>query len=150
MNISISLFVSHPCLTFLNSACTSFTPNQVYPLVHIYHRAILSWFNKRLPFSLVELMYHWFRASTLYGVGPLSSHVVMIPPVPSCIHPVQLSKRMLSLIALRIDSVWKFLPRWAMSSSTLEFEKVLFWASNWVDGPRRSSNGAQHKESLEA
>jgi hypothetical protein len=114
MNISISLFVSHPCLTFLNSACTSFTPNQVYPLVHVYHRAISWQFRKRLPFALVELVYRWFRASSLHGVGPLSSHVIMISLVPSC------------LIAPMIDSVWKFLPRWVMSSSTLEFEKVLF------------------------
>jgi hypothetical protein len=91
---SLSSFVSNPCLTFLISTCISFTPNQVYPLVHIYHRAILWWFHKHLPFALVELVYHWFWATTLHGVGPLSSHVVMISPVSSCIHPVRLSKRM--------------------------------------------------------
>jgi hypothetical protein len=124
--MSISLFVSHPCLTFLNSACTSFTPNQVYPLVRVYHRAISWRFHKCLPFALVELVYRWFWASTLHGVGPFLSHVVMISLMPSCICHVQLSKRMSSSIAPRIDSVWKFLPRWVMSSSTLEFEKVLF------------------------
>jgi hypothetical protein len=46
--------------------------------------------------------------------------------MPSCIHHVRLSKRGSSLITLRIDSVWKFLPRWVRLSSTLEFEKVLF------------------------
>jgi hypothetical protein len=46
------------------------------------------------------------QASTLHGVGPLSSHDVMISPMSSCICPVRLSKR--------------------MSSSMLEFEKVLF------------------------
>jgi hypothetical protein len=126
MNISISLFVSHPFLTFLNSVGTSFTPNQVYPLVHIYHQAISWQFRKRLPFALVELVYRWFWANTLQGAGPLSSHVIIISLVPSCIHPIQLSKRMLSLIAPRIKSVWKFLPRLAMSSLTLEFEEVLF------------------------
>jgi hypothetical protein len=37
VNISPSLFVSTPYLTFLNSACTSSTPNQVYFLVCVYH-----------------------------------------------------------------------------------------------------------------
>jgi hypothetical protein len=80
MTESLSLFVSNPCLTFLNSSCLSFTPNQVYPLVCIHHRAISCRFHKRLPFALLELVYHWFWASTLHGVGPLSSHVVMISP----------------------------------------------------------------------
>jgi hypothetical protein len=71
-------------------------------------------------------MYHWFWASTLHGVGPLPSHVVMISLMPSCICHVWLSKRMSSSITPRIDSVWKFLPQWVMSSSMLEFEKVLF------------------------
>jgi hypothetical protein len=33
---SLSSFVSNPCLTFLNSTCLSFTPNQVYSLVRVY------------------------------------------------------------------------------------------------------------------
>jgi hypothetical protein len=41
-------------------------------------------------------------------------------------HLVQLSKIMTSSIAPSIDSVWKFLPRWAMSSLMLEFAKNLF------------------------
>jgi hypothetical protein len=44
----------------------------------------------------------------------------------SCIHPILPSKIMSSSIAPRIDSVWKFLPRWDMPSLTLELEKVLF------------------------
>jgi hypothetical protein len=43
------LICSNPCLTFLSSACILFTPNQVYPLVRIYHRAILWWFHKHPP-----------------------------------------------------------------------------------------------------
>jgi hypothetical protein len=50
----------------------------------------------------------------------------MISLVLSCIYPVRVSKRMSSLIALQIDSFWKFSPRWVMSSLTLEFEKVHF------------------------
>jgi hypothetical protein len=50
---SLFSFVLNPCLTFISSACISFIPNQVYPLVHIYHRAILCWFHKCLPFALV-------------------------------------------------------------------------------------------------
>jgi hypothetical protein len=38
-----SLVVLSHCLTPLNSACLSFTLNQVHSLVHIYHRAI-PWF----------------------------------------------------------------------------------------------------------
>jgi hypothetical protein len=123
---SPSLIVSDPYLTFLGSACVSSTPNQMHSLACIYHRAISWQFHKCLPFALVELVYHWFRASTLHGVSPLSSHVVMISLAHSCICHVRLSKSMSSSLAPRIDSVWKFLPRWVMSSSTLEFEKVLF------------------------
>jgi hypothetical protein len=123
---SLSSFVSNPCLTFLCSSCILFTPNQVYPLVLIHYWAILWWFHKCLPIALVELVYHWFWASTLHGVIPLLSHVVMISPVHSYIHPVQLSKRMSTPIVSMIESVWKFLPWWAMSSLTLEFENVLF------------------------
>jgi hypothetical protein len=46
--------------------------------------------------------------------------------VTSCIHHVPLSKRISSLIAPMIDSVWEFLPWWEMSSLTLEFEKDLY------------------------
>jgi hypothetical protein len=53
--------------TSLNSACISFTLNQVHSLVRIYHRAML--------------VHLW--ASILRGDGPLSSHVVSISPVTS-------------------------------------------------------------------
>jgi hypothetical protein len=144
VNVSLSLFASKPWLTFLNSAFTSFTPNQVHSLVCIYHRAISWRFHKRLPFALVELVYRWFWASTLHGVSSLSSHVVMISLAPSCIYHVWLSKRMSSSIAPRINSVWKFLSRWVMLSLTSEFKKVhfLFWASAQVVGSRRSRNEA--------
>jgi hypothetical protein len=46
--------------------------------------------------------------------------------VPSCIHLVRLSKRGSSLITLRIDSLWKFLPGRVRLSSILEFEKAIF------------------------
>jgi hypothetical protein len=55
-----SLVVLSCCLTPLNSACISFTLNQVHSLVRIYHQAML-----------VHL-----RASILRGDGPLLSHVV--------------------------------------------------------------------------
>jgi hypothetical protein len=41
-----SLFVSNPSLTFLSSACPSFTPNQVYSLVCVYHRVKSLWFHQ--------------------------------------------------------------------------------------------------------
>jgi hypothetical protein len=50
---SLSLFVSNPCLTFLGSNCTSSTPNPVYSLVHVYHRAMLLWFHQYLHITVV-------------------------------------------------------------------------------------------------
>jgi hypothetical protein len=98
------------------------------------------------------IIYHWFRASTLHGVDPLSSHVVMVSRVPSCISLVRLSKRMSSSIALRFDSVWKFLPQWRMSFFTLELENVLSHSEypTRVIGPRRLSSQARNKQSHEA
>jgi hypothetical protein len=107
---NLSLFVSSPCLASLNSASISFTSNQVCSLVRIYHRALL-----------VHL-----RASTLHGVGPPSSHVVLISHVTLCIHLNLLSKRISSLITPMIDDVWKFLPRLRMSPLTLGYEQVIF------------------------
>jgi hypothetical protein len=107
---SLSLFVSSPYLTSLNSACISFTPNQVCFFIHIYHRA----------------MSVHFRASTLHGVGLPSSHVVLILHVASCIHLDLLSKTISSLITPIIDLVWEFLPGWRISPLTLEFEEVHF------------------------
>jgi hypothetical protein len=52
MNISLSLFVSNPHLTFLACACISFTPNWVYCLVYIYHWAISLWVCKWLPTTI--------------------------------------------------------------------------------------------------
>jgi hypothetical protein len=97
-------------------------------------------------------VYRWFWASTLHGVGPLPSHVVMISLVPSCICHVRLSKRMPSSITLMFNLVWKFLPQWRMSSLTLELENVLshFEYPTWVAGLRRMSNEAQNKQSHEA
>jgi hypothetical protein len=83
---------SNPCWTFLSSACMSFTPNQVYPLVRIYHRAIWWRFHKRLSFALLELMYRWFWASTLHGVGSPSSHVILISHMTSGTILFELSK----------------------------------------------------------
>jgi hypothetical protein len=52
----------------------------------------------------------------------------------------------------KIDSVWKFLPQWRMSSLTLELENVLSHSKylTRVAGPRRLSNEAQNKKSHEA
>jgi hypothetical protein len=88
----------------------------VYPLVRIYHRAILWWFHKHLSFALVELVYRWFRASTQHGVGPLLSHVVMIScdfMYPSCLiyprechlHSCQTSFRSWSLTLMEAVSI---------------------------------------------
>jgi hypothetical protein len=133
---SPSLFVSNPCLTSLNSACISFTPNQVCSLVRINHRGLL--------------VHLW--ASTLHCVGPPSSHDVLISHITSCIHLNPLSKRISSLITPMIDAVWKFLPRWRMLPLTLEYEKVLFpfRAPARVVEPRGSSNEVCYNQSQEA
>jgi hypothetical protein len=41
---SLPTFVSNSFLTFLNSTCLPFTPNQVHSLVRIQHQAISCWF----------------------------------------------------------------------------------------------------------
>jgi hypothetical protein len=41
MRVSLFLFISKPCLTFLSIVYISSTPNQVYSLVRIHHRVIL-------------------------------------------------------------------------------------------------------------
>jgi hypothetical protein len=61
------LVVSNPCLTLLSSACTSFTPNHVYSLVHIQHRAISFWLHECLPvFYLVPCGTHELSRSIQY------------------------------------------------------------------------------------
>jgi hypothetical protein len=104
------------------------------------------------PIALLGLAYHWFRVSTLHGVGPLLSHVVMISLVPSCICHIQVSKGMTSSTVPKINSIWKFLPQWRMSSLTLELENVIshFEYLTRVAGPRRLSIEAQNKQSQEA
>jgi hypothetical protein len=69
---SLPSFVLNACLTFLNSTCLSFTPNQVHSLVRIQHQAISHWFYQRLPncptrarVSLISSMYHtWCRSTS--------------------------------------------------------------------------------------
>jgi hypothetical protein len=102
--------------------------------------------------ALLVVVYRRFRASTLHGVGPPSSHVVLISYVTSCIHLDLLYKRISSPITPVIDSVWKFLARWRMLLLTLGYEKGLrpFRAPAWVVEPRRLSNEAQSKQSHEA
>jgi hypothetical protein len=136
LKISLSLFVSSPRFASHNSACMSFTPNQVCSLVRIYHRAMLA----------------HLQASTLHGASPPSSHDVLISHVTSCIHLDLLSKRISSMITPMIDAIWKFLPRWRMSPLTLGYEKVLFplQAPAQVVEPRGSSNEARYNQSHEA
>jgi hypothetical protein len=58
---SLSLFVSNPCLTSLHSGCISFTPNQVYSLVCIYHRAMSLWFSQVPSHNHVALLVLVYR-----------------------------------------------------------------------------------------
>jgi hypothetical protein len=102
--------------------------------------------------ALLVLVYHWFQASTLHGLGPPSSHVVLISHATSCIHLDLLSKRISSPVTPMIDSVWKFIPGWRMSPLTVGYENVLFpfWAPARVVEPRGSNNEAHYNQSHEA
>jgi hypothetical protein len=72
MNIRISLFTSNPCLTLLNSAYTSFTPNHVYPLVHISHWAISCRFRNHQPYCPKGAPVSSLSIKYLYGAKFLS------------------------------------------------------------------------------
>jgi hypothetical protein len=145
VNVCLSLYISNPCLTFLNTAFTSFTPNQVYTLVRIYHRAISWRFCNSLPFALLELVYHWSRASTLHGIDPLLSHVIMISP---CLY--------VSIMFYHPREYHLRSSRWAIQfgSSYPNREVVLdigIWESSFFFLSIRSSDWeAQHKQSHEA
>jgi hypothetical protein len=123
---SPSLFVLDPRLTLLSSACTSFMPNQVYSLAHVYHRPISWRFHKRLPFALVEFVYRWLRASAQHGVSPLRA---MASWSHSCLHVSVLfgHPREYRLRSHR----WSILfgssyPDGGLLPLTLGYEKVLF------------------------
>jgi hypothetical protein len=61
-------------------------------------------------FTLLVLVYHLFQVSTLHGIGPLSSGVVMISTVHLYIPPVLTPQRRSSSNAPMFDTAWKFLP----------------------------------------
>jgi hypothetical protein len=98
-------------LTSLNSACISFTSNQVHSLLRIYHRAML-----------VHL-----RASILHSDGPLLSHVVSISPVTSKTILFYLSKGMSLLITPNIHFYWRLLLLKKAITAQLWNLKVLFF-----------------------
>jgi hypothetical protein len=68
---SLSLFVLDPYLTFLSSACISFTTNQVYSLVHVYHWSVSLWVRKCLPTTI--LLYWCSCIGYVYPVPSLVS-----------------------------------------------------------------------------
>jgi hypothetical protein len=61
MNVSHFLFVSNPCLMFLNSSCILFTPNQVYSYNHSALQVLLYWLS--LSSTLLSVVH--FRAMSL-------------------------------------------------------------------------------------
>jgi hypothetical protein len=83
-------------LDSLSSTCMSSTPTKYTPWfasnIKPYHAGSTNIY----PIALLELVCRSFQASTLHGVGPLPSHVVMISLVPSCMCHVWVSKGMLS------------------------------------------------------
>jgi hypothetical protein len=102
-------------------------------------------------FTLLVLVYRLLWGSTLHGVGPLSSRVVMISTVRLYIPPVLTSQRKSSSNAPMFDSAWKFLPHGGCRLNLEIWEgSCPFWTSARVVGPRRSNNEVQHKQSHEA
>jgi hypothetical protein len=143
---SLPTFVSNSFLTFLNSTCLPFTPNQVHSLVRIQHQAISCWFYTFTQFPCWSSCIVDFE-QVPYMVSVHFQAIVMISLVPSTICLVRVSKGMSSSTVPKIDSLWKFLPQWRMSSLTLELENVLSHSEYpaRVAGPRRLSNEAQNK-----
>jgi hypothetical protein len=74
-------------------------------IIEPYHGDSTTFYN----FTLLVFVYRLFRVSTLHGVGPLSSLVVMISTVRSYIPPALMSQRRSSSNAPMFDSAWKFL-----------------------------------------
>jgi hypothetical protein len=105
-----SLLISSPYLASLNSACISFTPTKCAPWFKSFIEPCWS-SSKQVPYLV-----------TMY----LSSHAILISHVTLCMNLNLLSKRISSPITSKIDSVWKFLPRWRMSPLTLGYEKIIF------------------------
>jgi hypothetical protein len=48
---NLSLFVSNSCLTFLSIAYISYTSNQMYSWVHIYHQVLSLWHHEYIHVS---------------------------------------------------------------------------------------------------
>jgi hypothetical protein len=116
-------------------------------IIEPYHGDSATFYN----FTLLVPVYRLFRGSTLHGVSPLSSHVVMISIVHSYIHHVLMSQIRSSSNALMFDSAWKFLPdRGCRLNLEIWEGSFSFQASTRVVGPRRSNNEVQHKQSHEA
>jgi hypothetical protein len=114
-------------------------------IIEPYHGDSATFYN----FTLLVFVYRLFRVSTLHGVGPLSSCVVMISTMRSYIHPVLMSQRTSFSNAPMFDSAWKFLlDRGCRLNLEIWEGSFPFWAQ--VVGPRRLNNEVQHKQSHEA
>jgi hypothetical protein len=75
-------------------------------IIEPYHGDSATFYN----FTLLVLVYLLFRVSTLHGVGPISSCVVMISIVRSYIPPILMSQRISSSNAPMFNSAWMFFP----------------------------------------
>jgi hypothetical protein len=148
---SPSLIVSDHWLTLLSSACTSFMLNQVYSLARVYHRPISWRFHKRLPFALVELVYHRFRASIQHGVDPLWA---MLSWSHLCLHVSVLFGDQRECIFVCAEDRFSLEVLTPMGDVIPDVEiwesSFPFWVSARVVGPRGLSNGAWYKQSHEA
>jgi hypothetical protein len=91
MNISLSLFFSTSLLDFLSITCISFTPNQVYYLVHICHQVISLWFHKCLPVTNSPYSALVLTNLTKYPMWCpfIPTHAIILSRVTSCTHLVR-------------------------------------------------------------
>jgi hypothetical protein len=126
MNVSHTLFVSNPCLMFLNSACTSFTPQQSVPLgshlssshiVMVSQPSIICPIKARV--SLISSKYPtWCR----FTLEPCRHDLTCAFSYPSC----AISQENIIFNRANDQFCMEVLTQWGMSSWTLELEKVFF------------------------
>jgi hypothetical protein len=122
---SIPWFLT-PHLTFLNSGCISFPPNQVCSLVRIYHRVIPWRFRNLLPFysigarvSLISSEYSTWHQSTLKPCCHDLNRALVYPSCPNVPEKI-IFERANVRFSLEVPA------RWRMSPLTLGYEKVRF------------------------
>jgi hypothetical protein len=95
------------------------------------HIAVVLWVLAHNHFIIIVPLYWQILPNTCHGAHSLLSHDDMISHATPCTHPLQSIQE--NIILPMIPSVWKFLPRWGMSSLTFELENVLFHSKHPIE-----------------